>query len=129
MRSTEAQNCRLLSVAGQAGDAAGSDSADEYDAGIGAEPPEGAEKWVGDVGAWYEERRQRSLDGGAQNVVVWRSLGVAQDLEIGWAEGDVVTFRRDRGTDPEKGTVQAVERDDLPRGEAGAEVRLTLDTT
>lgn len=116
MRSTEAVNARLTRV-----QAAG--VGDTYE--TGGAPAAGAEKWAGDVGAWYEERRQRQLDGPAANVYVWRDLIVSADLGIPFEEGDVLTFAR-AGQAAQTGTVQAVEADAPPPGHGG-DVRLTLE--
>lgn len=117
MRSTEPSNARLLRVQ-EAG------VGDTYE--TGGSPAAGAERWAGDAGCWLEEKRQRDLEGGNANVYVWRSLVVAADLGVAFADGDVVTFRRDGEVDAETGAVQAIEEDRLPRGHGG-EVRLTLE--
>lgn len=130
MRSTEVVNARLLRVAEEAG-AAGGEDADEFEAGIGAatggQPPEGALKWAGDVGAFYDETRQRSMAGQDLNVAVVRSLEVAGDAGVRFETGDVLTFRRlaPGAAAEESGSVQAVEADQSPPGVPG-QIRLTL---
>lgn len=132
-RSTEVVNARLLRVSQEAG-AAGGEAADTFEAGIGAatagQPPEGSEKWAGDVGVFYDETRQRIPQGGDVNVVVIRSLEVAGDLGLTFETGDVVTFRRLEFGAPaeESGSVQAVEADQSPPGVPG-QIRLTLEKT
>lgn len=128
--STEAVNARLLKAEGPGADASGStDAFDTGEPGGAGEPAGGGPaKWAGDVGCWYEEKRdkrQNTLEG--SNVVVWRELVVSGDLAIDWQEGDTVTFRRLEIGAPlaNRGTVQAVEDFDAPPGQPG-EVRLTL---
>jgi hypothetical protein len=122
VRSTDAVNCRLLK-------ARGASTGDEYDAGIGS-AADGAEKWAGDVGAYYEESRQRTVQNGAPQVVVWRSLVVREELGVDWAAQDTVEFRRLSFGAPasESGRIKAVELPESPPG-SGGEVRLTLETT
>ena len=116
MRSTEPSNARLRSVGGPAG-------SDDWEAPSAPGPA----KWAGNVGAWYEERRQRRLsEGGGRAVTVWQTLNVAEDLGIDWQAGDVIAFRPEGANEDLTGSVQAVEHPHSPRGEAG-EVRLTLE--
>lgn len=125
-RSTELVNARLVQVLD-----AGGGSTDTYE-GPGVEGPE---KWAGDVGVWFDERRQRksAAAGSSQtdlssDVGVLRELVVSEDLEVEILEGDTVVFRRQPPHDETEvhGKVQLVDLPDLPRGEGG-EVRLTLE--
>lgn len=117
MRSTDPSNARLLAV-NQAG------GGDGYNAPSGA----GAEKWAGDVGVWYEVKRQLSTGQAGQNVVVWRTVVVRQELAIAWEEGDVLTFQPS-GQPEASGSVQAVDGDLNPPPGSGGEVTLTLQVT
>lgn len=129
--STEAANARLLRV-NSPGDAGGSTDTFETGEPAGQDPAaSGPEKWVGDVGCWYEEKRDKRLaTSEGANVLVWRELVVSGDLQIEWQEGDIATFRRlELGAPLEsRGTVQTTEDFDAPPGQAG-EVRLILQTT
>lgn len=116
MRSTERTNGRLLSVRRGRGD-------DRWEAPAGDGPVKWADR--GGVGVWMEERRQRSLSGGAPTEHVWRTMSVREELGIDWRVDDVVMVRLDGDQADVKATVKAVENPRSPRGEAG-EFRLTL---
>lgn len=130
-RSTELVNARLKLVRGEGvgdtyesvGDTYDDPPADPEDA-----PDPGPPKLDQDVGVFYEERRQRKLEGGVANVHVWRSLLVSSDLEVDWGAGDVLTIRRDGALEDEVVVVEAVEGTDAPKGEVAGEVILTLKT-
>lgn len=124
MRSTEVVNARLLRAQSSPDAAAGGDT---FDTGGGAGVP-GPEKWAGDVGAFYEERSQRTLGQGGANVFVWRWLTVREELGIAWEEGDVVTFTAEQLDGQQTGSVSAVEPPHAPPG-SGGDVLLTLDVT
>lgn len=120
MRSTEIVNARLLSVRGGTG-------GDDWE-GPAAEGPV---KWLepGGVGAYFEERPQRTVgQGGARVVAVWRLLQVREELGVDWQVGDAVSFQPEDLDAPLDGTVQAVEDPHTGKGSAG-EVTLTLEIT
>ena len=78
------------------------------------------------VDAYYSEPRQRvtGLDG--SNVVVWRELILDDRVPVDFREGQEVQWEYRGGTFT--GTIQAVERTDLPTMPAHLRtIRLTLE--
>lgn len=118
--SVEPTNARLRRVT----EAGGTDAYDGPGAG-------GPEKWHGNVGAFYEERRDRrttSTSGGASDVIVWRTLIISSDLRIELENGDLVTFRKIGSSEDLVGRIQAI-ADTPPEPGAGGELELTLELT
>lgn len=126
-RSTELVNCRLLRVQVEGIGDTYESVGDTYD-----EPPAdpedapGADKWVGDVGAFYEEKTSKRIREVGSAVHVWRTLLVGPDLGIAWEAADVVTIHRDDQTDPEVVVVEGAEAGNVAKGEDSGEVILTL---
>lgn len=118
MSSTEPANARLTRVQG----ARSSD--DEYEGTAGTP---GAEKWHGNVGAFYDERRERITgEGGGSDIRIRRLLEVSSDLPVAWAAGDVVTFRPAGQAAATDGIVRLVAATPPPDGEGG-DVELELE--
>lgn len=94
------ENATLTRIAG-----AGTD--EDWD-----EPGEpGDEKWAGEVGAYYSEKRERVFGGGDQDVVLRRTLIVSHDAVTELDNDDLVTFTYAGSQQTAK--VSLIERRDL----------------
>lgn len=88
-------------------------------------PSGGTSLWTGDVGVFYEERRDRSRS--TEDVQMERTLTVTRDgVPIAWEVGNVLTFTRELTGTPDTGTVRAIDAADPEPGQGG-EVVLTLE--
>lgn len=117
MSSIDPSNARLVKVEGPRS------SDDEYE---GLEGAPGAEKWHGNAGVYYDERRERVTSEGGSNIQIRRLLEVSSDLPVVWAIGDVVTFRAAPWSEPVAGVVRLVEETPAQPGEPG-EIALELE--
>lgn len=126
-RSTEVVNCRLLRVQAEGIGDTYESTGDTYD-DPPADPEDapGADKFLDDVGAFYEEKTSKRIRESGTGVVVWRTLLVGPDLGIDWELGDVVTIRLDDQADDTVVVVEGAETGNVAKGEDSGEVILTL---
>jgi hypothetical protein len=88
------------------------------------DPTVGALKWSGAADAVWAEQEERIAGAAGVNLMVHRSVVVAEALGIDWADGDVLVVTTTEGT--QTGTAQRVKRVDAAPDVPGS-VRVVLD--
>lgn len=107
-------NVEILAI-NREGGTAGSGFTEDYD-----RPPTdpdvdqaaGEAKWTGAADGYLIEKRQRLVTEAGRNLVKSRTVVIEPEIDV--AEGDTLTWRRQRTGSVESGRILVIERPELP---------------
>lgn len=118
------ENARIEKIERQAGTAEGGFTEDYDLPATSGSTPESDDAWIGSIGCYWIERRERVNAGQTSTVILTRSVIVDDDhLDHEFADGDVLTVRHD--DELKTARVELVEKRRMP-GQPPS-VRLTLE--